>query len=88
MALRLNSYMHDNDLNEKYQSAYKPLHNTATALVCIANNMRRCVDKKKAVVLVLFDLPAAFDTVDQHILLDQAIGNSRHFFILVSVVFE
>ena len=36
-ALRPKSYMYNNDLNEKYQSAYKQLHSTETALVCVAN---------------------------------------------------
>ena len=71
VALRLNSYMHDNGLNEKYQSAYKQLHSTETALVCVANDILRCVDEKKAVLLVLLDLSAAFDTVDHDVLLDR-----------------
>ncbi len=57
------------DLDEKYQSAYKQFHSTETALVCVANDIRRCVNKKKAVWLVLLDLSAAFDTVDHNILL-------------------
>ena len=49
LALRLNSYMYDNDLNGKYQSAYKQFHSTETALVCFADDIRLCVDEKKAV---------------------------------------
>ena len=71
VALRLNSYMHANGLNEKYQSAYKQLHSTATALPCVANDILRCVDEKKAVFLMLLDLSAAFDTVDHGVLLDR-----------------
>jgi len=67
VALRLNSYMHDNGLSEKYQSAYKQRHSTETALVCVANDILCCVDKKTAVLLVLLVLSAAFDTVDHDV---------------------
>ncbi len=71
VALRLNTYMHDNGLNEKYQSAYKQHHSTETALLCVSNSILRCVDEKRAVLLVLLDLSAAFDTVDHDVLLDR-----------------
>ena len=45
VALCLNSYMHDNDLIEKYQSAYKPFHSTETALVFVANDICYCVEE-------------------------------------------
>jgi len=63
--------MHDNGLSEKYQSAYKQLHSTETALVCVANDILCCVNKKKAVLLVLLALSAAFDTVEHDVLLDR-----------------
>ena len=63
--------MDANGLNENYQSAYKQLHSTETALVCVANDILHCVDEKKAVLLVLLDLSAAFDTVDHDVLLDR-----------------
>ena len=53
-----------------FDSAYKQLHSTETALECFANDTLRYVDEKKAVLLVLLDLSAAFDTVDHDVLLD------------------
>ena len=73
MALHLNSYMYDSDTNEKYQSAYIQFHSTETALVCVANHMCRCADEKKAALLVLLTVSAAFDTVDDNILLDHMV---------------
>ena len=49
VALCLNSYMQDEGLNETYQSAYKQLHSTKTALVCVANDILHCVYEKKEV---------------------------------------
>ena len=54
-------------------------------MVCVANDILRCVDEKKAVLLVLLDLSAAFDTVD-HVLLDnmftQLFSKFMHFLFL------
>ena len=71
VALRFNSYMHDSDLNEKYLSAYEQFHGTETVLVCVANDIRRCVNEKKAVLLAPVDLSAAFNNVDLNILLNR-----------------
>ena len=79
VALRLQQYMNDNNLKEKYQSAYKQHHSTETALVRVVNDVLRLVDDKQVVLLVLLDLSAAFDTVDHNVLLDRmskAIGIS------------
>ena len=65
--------MCDNDLNEKYQYAYKQFHSIETVLFCVANDICCLVDEKKAVLLVLFDLSAAFETVDDSILLDRMV---------------
>ena len=77
-----------NGLNEKYQSAYKQLHSTETALVFVANDILRSVDEKKVVWLVLLDLSAAFDTVDQDVSYVQVFRDSGHVFVLVQIIFE
>ena len=51
------------------QSAYKKFHSTETALLRVHNDIMLSVDKGNAVVLVLLDLSAAFDTIDHNILL-------------------
>ena len=66
---RLIDHVSSGNLHEKFQSAYKPNHSTETALTRIQNDILMALDNKKGVVLVLFDLSAAFDTVDHTLLL-------------------
>ena len=65
-----NTHIINNDIAEIYQSAYKPTHSVETAIVCVHNALVRAIDKKYAVLLVLLDLSAAFDTVDSCKLLE------------------
>src|SRR5579872_6220794 len=52
-----------------YQSAYRPLHSTETALFCIYSYLLSACNKQQVSALVLLDLSAAFDTIDHNILL-------------------
>ncbi len=61
--------MKDNNLQEKMQSAYKTMHSTETALIRVHNDILCAIDNRQAVVLILLDLSAAFDTVDHSVLL-------------------
>ena len=56
-------------MDNKFQSAYKPLHITETALVHISNSLLQAMDKNRVVFLALLDLSAAFDVVDHGIML-------------------
>ena len=59
------------------QSAYRKHHSTETALLQAMNDViLRTVDCRQDVVLVMLELSAAFDTLDDTILLD---GLSRYF---------
>ena len=66
---QLNDYLHANQLHAKCQSAYRKYHSTETAMIRVMNDMLRAVDKHNQVALVLLDLSAAFDTIDQELLL-------------------
>ena len=66
---RIVSHLSDHDLREVFQSAYVANHSTETALVRVHNDICRMVDDHGAVMLLLLDLSAAFDTIDHDILL-------------------
>ena len=53
--------MQENDLEERFQSAYKSFHSTETALVKVHNDIVTAIDNQQQVILVLLDLSAAFD---------------------------
>ena len=64
VARRLFTYMSQNGLHEKMQSAYRNAHSTESALLRVQNDILRQLNTKKGVILVLLDLSAAFDTID------------------------
>jgi len=66
-------------LDEKMQSAYKSVHNTETALLRLKKDMLMAIDGRKAVILVLLNLSAAFDTINHEIMcsrLERLLGLS------------
>ena len=67
--LQLVNYIETNDLGETFQSAYKSLHSTETALLRVHDDILRAIDNNRSVALLLLDLSAAFDLVDHGILL-------------------
>ena len=69
-------HTHNHRLMEPLQSAYRAFHSTETALLKVRSDIHQAMDKKEVMCLVLLDLPAAFDTVDHCILLNQM---SHHF---------
>ena len=64
VAVQLIAHLEKNDLLEKFQSAYKPLHSTETALLRVSNDILQAIDGQQCVFLTLLDLSAAFDTID------------------------
>ena len=64
-------HLMSNDLLGHFQSAYRPYHSCETALMMIHNDIGSMLDAKLNVVLLVFDLSAAFDTVNHNILLEK-----------------
>ena len=69
--MQLNEHFIRNNLKESYQSAYRPLHSTETALIKVFNDVLSELDSQNVMCLVLLDLSAAFDTVDHEIILQR-----------------
>ena len=66
---RLLDYLNITNQHEPHQSAYCPLHSTETALLRVSNHILMALDQHKATMLVLLELSAAFDTIDDGMLL-------------------
>ncbi len=68
---QLASYLDMNAVIDMFQSGIRSLHSTESALLKVFNYIFLAVDSGKVVILILLDLTAAFDTVDQGILLQR-----------------
>ena len=71
VALQLTNYLMNNNLLENCQSAYKVHHSTETVMVKVQDDILHAIDRNEAVVPLMLDLSAAFDTVSHEILLDR-----------------
>ena len=67
---QLKFHMETNNLDENHQSAYRKNHSTKTALLKITNDLR-AMDKSRCSISVMLDQSAAFDTVNQDILMQR-----------------
>ena len=89
---RLEKHMKDNNLQSKHQYGYRKGHSTEMLLVKIVDSLLTAFDKKLATVLLLLDLNAAFDTVEQTKLLHMLryeIGRYEwHSLQMVSILFK
>ena len=63
--VQLDKHMSRNKLHSEQAYGYKSGHSTELLLVDVVDNLLTAFDKKQASVLLLLDLSAAFDTVDQ-----------------------
>ena len=66
---RLLDHLTLNGLHEEYQSAYKMLHSTETALLRVQHDIASVLDKNRAMLFVMLDLSSTFDTIDHEHLL-------------------
>ena len=71
VSAQLRLHLQNNNIEDPFQSAYRPSHSVETAIVCIQDDVLRSLDARKHVALVLLDLSAAFDTIDHCILLEE-----------------
>lgn len=67
---QLNRFLSSNSYLDNFHSGFRQHHSTQTAFIKIINDIWLNTDSGKITRLVLLDLSAAFDTVDQNILLD------------------
>ena len=65
VAKQMNTHIVDNGLENTYQSACRAGHSTETALLKLKNDIQINMAENKATAVVLLDLSAAFDTIDQ-----------------------
>ena len=68
---QLVEYLDKNNLLHPNHHAYRPGHNTTTALIQMYDGWLRAVDSGKLVGACLLDMIAAFDVVDHELLLDK-----------------
>ena len=81
VAKRIHSHLSQTGTSNPFQSAYKKLHSTETALLKIHNDIVEAMDRGRVVALTLLDLSAAFDTIDHCTLLqrlESCFGISGH----------
>ena len=70
-AKRFIDYLDANGADVLYQSAFRKLHSTETALIRVHNDIVIASEQKRSVILLLLDLSTAFDTVDHCTLLSR-----------------
>ncbi len=73
--LQLQSFLNDNHIFEKFQSGFKSLHSTETALVRVLNDILMTTDSGAYAVLVMLDLSSAFDTVVHEIIISRSASH-------------
>ena len=66
---QLRGHLLANNLSEILKSAYRAHYSTETALLDVTNCLLGSADEGRVSILTLFDLSAAFDTLDHCILL-------------------
>ena len=69
VATQIQCQMVDNDLLPCLQSAYRQNQSTEIVLINVKNDLLMNINKGHLTLLMLLDLSAAFDNVDQGILL-------------------
>ncbi len=69
--VQLQVFLRSNQIYEMFQSGFRKLHSTETALLQVYNDILMSTDAGNAVALILLDLSSAFDMVDHNLLLSR-----------------
>ena len=67
-------YIEENNLLDEFQSAYRALHSTETALINVMDDFLNFNDSNCPIQILLLDLSAAFDILDHSILEKRLLG--------------
>lgn len=65
------SLLHINAILEAFHSGFKVLHSTESALLKVFNDLIHATDSRDSATLMFLDLTAAFDTLDNSILISR-----------------
>lgn len=68
---QLYEYLNNNNLINMYQSGFRPLYSTASALLNITDEWLKSFEEGRIVCAVMLDLKKAFDTVDFDLLMQK-----------------
>ena len=68
---QLYHYLKANSILSKFQSGFRPLHSTVSALIQMCDDWSDSMDKGKLTGVVFLDIRKAFDSVDHSILLEK-----------------
>src|SRR6218665_580478 len=71
IAFQMTSYLETNNLLPGIQSGFRKGHSTETLLLRLLSDVYAAIDSSQLTLLALFDVSAAFDTVDHEILLNR-----------------
>ena len=69
VALRIITHVSDQQMVGCFQSAYRKKHSTETAQLYVTSAIKTTIDNKQGTTLVLVDFSAAFDTINNDILI-------------------